>query len=116
MRHRIAGRSLGRTTGPRMALYKNLTRDLLFREYIVTTEAKAKETRSFAEKIITLGKDGSLAARHRALRFVTDQKVVRKVFDDLADRYAERPGGYTRMTKLGPRTGDAAPMVRIELL
>ena len=116
MRHRLAGRSLGRTTSHRMALYKNLTRDLLFREYIVTTEAKAKEMRGFTERIITLGKDGSLAARRKALKFVSDQKVVRKVFDDLADRYADRPGGYTRMTKLGPRLGDAAPMVRIELL
>ena len=69
MRHRIAGRSLGRTTSHRMALYKNLTRDLLFREYIVTTEAKAKEMRSFTERIITLGKDGSLAARRKALKF-----------------------------------------------
>ncbi len=116
MRHRVAGRSLGRTTGHRLALYRNLTRDLLYREYIVTTEAKAKETRSFAERIITLGKDGSLAARRRALRFVSDQKVVKKVFDDLADRYTDRPGGYTRITKLGPRVGDAALMVRIELL
>lgn len=116
MRHRLAGRSLGRTTSHRMALYKNLTRDLLFREYIVTTEAKAKEMRSFAERIITLGKDGSLAARRQALKFVSDQQVIRKVFDDLANRYVERPGGYTRMTKLGPRVGDAAPMVRIELL
>ena len=116
MRHRIAGRSLGRTTGHRMAMLRNLTRDLLYREYIITTEAKAKETRSFAERTITLGKDGSLAARRRVLRFVSDQKVVKKVFGDLAIRYTDRPGGYTRMTKLGPRAGDAAPMVRIELL
>ena len=116
MRHRMAGRSLGRTTGPRMSLFKNLTRDLLYREYIVTTEAKAKETRSFTERIITLGKNGSLASRRQALRFVTDEQVIRKVFDDLADRYTERTGGYTRMTKLGPRIGDSAPMVRIELL
>jgi large subunit ribosomal protein L17 len=99
-----------------MSLFKNLTRDLLYREHIVTTEAKAKETRSFAERIITLGKNGSLASRRQALRFVTDEQVIRKVFDDLADRYAERAGGYTRITKLGPRIGDSAPMVRIELL
>ena len=97
-------------------MYKNLTRDLFFREYIVTPKAKVKEMRSFAERIISLGKDGSLAARRKALKFVSDQQVIRKVFDDLADRYVERPGGYTRMTKLGPRVGDAAPMVRIELL
>ena len=116
MRHRIAGRVFGRTTAPRIAMYKNLTRDLLFREHIVTTEAKAKEARSIAERIITLGKDGSLPARRRALAFVTDQKAVGKVFGELAERYRERPGGYTRMTKLGPRLGDGAPLVRLELI
>jgi large subunit ribosomal protein L17 len=93
-----------------------LTRDLLLREAIVTTEAKAKETRSFTEKIITLGKDGTLGSRRQALRFVIDKSVVGKVFDVLAERYRDRPGGYTRMTKLGPRLGDAAPMVRLELV
>jgi large subunit ribosomal protein L17 len=116
MRHRVAGRSLGRKTSQRLALYRNLTRDLLLRGAIVTTEPKAKETRIFAEKIITMGKEGSLASRRQALRFVTDKDVVGRVFDDLAGRYKERQGGYTRMTKLGPRVGDGAPMVRIELV
>lgn len=116
MRHRLAGRTLGRPTNQRLALYKNLTRDLLLREAIVTTEAKAKETRSFAEKVITLGKDGSLGSRRQALQFIIDKRVVGKVFDVLAERYRDRPGGYTRMTKLGPRLGDAAPMVRLELV
>lgn len=116
MRHRVAGRSLGRKTSQRLALYKNLTRDLIVREAIVTTEAKAKETRGFAERIITLGKDGSLASRRRALRFIIDKNAVGKVFNVLAERYDGRPGGYTRMTKLGPRLGDAAPMVRLELV
>lgn len=116
MRHQVAGRSLGRMTSERMLMYRNLTRDLLLREHIVTTEAKAKETRTFAERVITLGKSGSVAARRRALMFVTDKDVVSKVFDDLGPRYKERSGGYTRMTKLGPRQGDGAPVVRLELV
>ena len=116
MRHRVAGRQLSRPTGHRMALYRNLVTDLLRYEKIITTEAKAKETRAMAEKIITLGKDGTLHARRQALAFVMDKKVVEKVFDELAKRYAERPGGYTRILKLGPRLGDAAPQARLELV
>ncbi len=115
MRHRVAGRKLSRPTGHRMALYRNLVTDLLRYEKIVTTEAKARETRPLAEKIITLGKDGSLHARRQALSFVSDKKVVDKVFAELGPRYASRPGGYTRMVKLGPRAGDAAPMAQVEL-
>ncbi len=116
MRHRVAGRKLGRATGHRRAMYRNLVTDLLSYGKITTTEAKAKEVRGLAEKMITLGKDGDLSSRRRALSFITDKKVVEKVFDELAPRYAERPGGYTRIVKLGPRLGDWAPMVKIELV
>ena len=116
MRHRIAGRGLGRPSGHRRALYRNLVTDLLGYEKITTTEAKAKEVRGLADRIITLGKKGGLHARRRALTFVLDEKTVEKVFSDLAPRYAERSGGYTRIVKLGPRLGDGAPMVRLELV
>ncbi|MFQ5826444.1 MAG: 50S ribosomal protein L17 [Dehalococcoidia bacterium] len=116
MRHRVAGRKLSRPTGHRMALYRNLVTDLLRYEKITTTEAKAKEVRGLAEKMITLGKEGGLNARRRALAFILDKKVVEKVFTDLAPRYAERPGGYTRITKLGPRLGDGASVARLELV
>jgi large subunit ribosomal protein L17 len=85
-------------------------------EKIVTTEAKAKEVRSLAEKMITLGKEGSVASRRRALTFITDKNVVDKIFTNLAPRCTNRPGGYTRLIKLGPRVGDSAPMVRLELV
>ncbi len=116
MRHRVAGRKLSRSTGHRRALYRNLVTDLLRYERIVTTEAKAKEVRPLAEKVITWGKQGTLHARRQALSFVLDKKVVDKVFDDIGPRYAERPGGYTRLAKLGPRLGDGAPMAQLELV
>ena len=116
MRHKVAGRKLGRPTGHRRALYRNLVTDLLNHEKIVTTEAKAKEVRGLAEKMITLGKEGGLHCRRRALSFIMDKKVAEKVFSDLAPRYSERPGGYTRIVKLGPRLGDGAPMVQLELV
>jgi len=116
MRHRITGRRLGRSSGHRRALYRNLVTDLLGYEKITTTEAKAKEVRSLADKMITLGKKGGLHARRQALAFVLDEKTVEKVFGDIAPRYAERNGGYTRLVKLGPRLGDGAPMVRLELV
>jgi len=97
-------------------MFRNLVTDLLLYERISTTEAKAKEIRGLAEKIITLGKRETLHARRQALAFVYDKKVVAKVFDELAQRYAERPGGYTRIIKLGPRLGDGAPVVRLELV
>lgn len=99
-----------------MALYRNQVTDLLEHGKIVTTEAKAKEVRGFAEKMITLGKAGTLAARRRALGFIVDKKVVDKLFGTLAPKYASRAGGYTRILKLGPRLGDGAPMVRLELV
>ena len=116
MRHRVAGRKLGRSGGHRKALYRNLVTDLLRYERITTTEAKAKEARGLAERVITMGKKGTLHARRQALTFVTDEKVVSKVFDVLAQRYADRPGGYTRLLKLGPRLGDGALMAQLELV
>ena len=115
MRHKLAGRKLGRTTAHRWALYRNQVTALLAHEKITTTEAKAKEIRSLAEKMITLGKNGDLASRRRALAFITDKKVIEKLFNDIAPDYADRDGGYTRLVKLGPRPGDNAPMVQIEL-
>ena len=90
--------------------------DLVKYEKIVTTEAKAKEIRGLAEKMITLGKEGSLASRRRALAFVTDKKLVEKIFSELAPRYAERPGGYTRIVKLGRRVGDGARLAQIQMV
>ncbi len=116
MRHRVAGRHLGRETSHRLSLYRNLVTDLLRYERITTTEAKAKEIRPMAEKIITLGRRGDLHARRQAMRFVYDTKVVKKVFDDIGPRMKERPGGYLRITGLEPRKGDGARMASIELV
>jgi len=90
--------------------------DLVKHDKIVTTEAKAKEIRGLAEKMITLGKEGSLASRRRALSFITDTKVVDKIFAELAPRYAERAGGYTRITKMGRRVGDGARLAQIQMV
>ena len=116
MRHKVAGRKLGRATGHRRALYRNLVTDLLNYEKITTTEAKAKEVRGLAEKMITLGKEGGLHSRRQALSFIMDKRVTEKVFNELAPKYAERPGGYTRIIKLGPRLGDGAAIVQLELV
>jgi large subunit ribosomal protein L17 len=116
MRHRVAGRNLSRSTEQRWALYRNQVTSLLDHERITTTEAKAKEVRGLAEKMITLAKDGGLASRREALAFVTDKRVVDKLFAEIAPSYADRNGGYTRLLKLGPRAGDSAPMVKIELV
>jgi large subunit ribosomal protein L17 len=116
MRHRLSGRKLNRPTPHRKQMLRNLVKDLLTHGSIKTTVARAKETRRPAEQMITLGKDGSLHARRKALAFLDDKRVVAKVFDELGPRYASRPGGYTRIVKLGPRKGDAAPMALIELI
>lgn len=116
MRHRIAGRKFDRSTPQRLALFRGLVTDLLKYEKLRTTEAKAKEVRAMAEKIITLGKDGTLHSRRQALAFVNDPEVVKKVFNDIAPRYAERPGGYTRIVKLGRRLGDGAAVAQLELV
>lgn len=116
MRHRVHGRHLGRDTSHRLSLYRNLVTDLLRYERITTTEAKAKEIRPMAERIITLGRRGDLHARRQAMRFVYDPKVVKKVFDDIGPRMASRPGGYLRITGLEARKGDGARMAVIELV
>ena len=116
MRHNIVGRSLSRDSGHRKALYRNLVTALLKHEKIVTTEAKAKEIRGMAEKMITLGKQSGLPSYRQALAFITDKKVAEKIFAELGPRYKERAGGYTRIVKLAPRLGDNAPMVQLELV
>lgn len=116
MRHGVSGRKFDRPTAQRMALFRGLVRDLFIHERITTTVTKAKEMRPFAEKMITLGKDGDLNARRKALAFVTDKDVIAKLFSDIAPRYATRPGGYTRIVKLGRRLGDGADMAIIELV
>ena len=116
MRHNIKGRSLNRASGHRRALYRNLVTALLKHEKIVTTEAKAKEVRGMAEKMITLGKKSGLHSYRQVLAFITDKKVTEKIFSVLGPRYQERAGGYTRMTKVEPRLGDNAPMVQLELV
>jgi large subunit ribosomal protein L17 len=110
------GRRLTRSSGAQKALYRNLVTDLLGYEKITTTEAKAKAIRGVAEKMITLGKKGDLHARRQALSLIYSKKTTDKVFDELAKRYAERKGGYTRIVKLGARLGDGAPIVQLELV
>jgi len=116
MRHRKSGRKLNRSASHRWALMRNLITSLLRDEKIKTTDAKAKELRRWAERVITLGKQGSLHARRQALGIVQDKAVVRKLFDTIGPRFKERPGGYTRIVKIGIRRGDAAPVSIIELV
>ncbi len=116
MRHRVQRRKFDRPTDQRLALFRGLVTDLLKHEQVRTTEAKAKAVRGLAEKMITLGKSGTLPARRRVHGYVYDTDVARKVFEELGPRYAERPGGYTRLVRLGPRNGDGAPMVLLELV
>ncbi|QLH41109.1 MAG: 50S ribosomal protein L17 [Defluviicoccus sp.] len=112
----MSGRKLGRTSTHRMAMFANMTVSLLRHEQIITTLPKAKELRFFAERMITLGKQGGLPRRRRAIGFLQDEAVVRKVFGPLAERYRERSGGYTRVLKAGFRYGDNAPLAVIELV
>jgi large subunit ribosomal protein L17 len=118
----MAYQKLSRDSSSRKALFRDLVTDLFLYERIQTTEAKAKEVRSIAEKLITLAKRGDLHARRQVAAFVRreslngDQDAIQKLFSELAPRYAERPGGYTRILKLGPRRGDSAPMVYLELV
>ena len=113
----MAYRKLGRTNKHRRSMLANLTKDLIMNERIETTETRAKEVRKFVDKMISYGKDGSLVARRKALAFLhNDAEVVKKVFDDLAKRYENRNGGYTRILKLDERRGDDALVVILELV
>jgi large subunit ribosomal protein L17 len=116
MRHLKSGRKLSRSSSHRWALMRNLITSLLRDEKIRTTDPKAKELRRWADRVITLGKQGSLHARRQALGIVQDKAVVRKLFDTLGPRFKDRPGGYTRIVKIGWRRGDAAPVSLIELV
>ncbi len=116
MRHGVAGRHLKRDTGQRRALFRGLITELLRHERIETTEAKAKAIRSKAEKLITLAKQGDVHSRRVAAETITDPDVTKKLFETLGGRYKERPGGYTRLLKVGPRPGDGAPVVILELV
>jgi large subunit ribosomal protein L17 len=116
VRHRIAGRQLGRPTDQRLSLYRNLIIDLLRYEKIQTTEAKAKAIQGQAERLITLAKKGDVAARRLAIARLGNVEIVEKLFTLIAPKYTDRPGGYTRIIKLGPRLGDAAPMSIIQLV
>ena len=116
MRHRKKGRQLSRTRSHRKATLRNLATSLFRHERIETTTAKAKELRPYAERLITLARRGDVHARRLAAMKIQDREVLGKLFDDIAPRYAERPGGYTRVLKLGNRKGDAAEMSLIELV
>ena len=116
MRHKVAGRKLSRSTSHRRALYRNLVTDILDYGKITTTEAKAKEVRSLAEKMITLAKRGGLHARRQALAYIKEKEVAHRLFGELKDRFQERQGGYLRIVKLGVRKGDGAPVSVIQLL
>ncbi|MBE9503361.1 MAG: 50S ribosomal protein L17 [Proteobacteria bacterium] len=116
MRHLKSGRQLGRNSSHRKAMFRNMVVSLLDHESITTTDPKAKELRKFAERVITLGKKGSLNDRRRARLMVNDRIVLQKLFTTLAERYKDRPGGYTRIVKLGLRPGDKAPLSIIQLV
>ena len=116
MRHRRAGKKLGRDSAQRKALYSGLAGALIEHGRIKTTEAKAKAVKPVAEQMITLGRRGDLAARRQAIAFLRSQDVVKKLFNDVGPRFAERPGGYSRIVKIGPRPGDSADMVYLELV
>ena len=116
MPHQVHQRKFGRQTGHRKAMLRNLTLSVLRYESVKTTEAKAKEVRTFIDGMIVLGKDGSLVARRKAIGWLPEQEIVEKLFTDLATRYADRPSGFTRTTRLPRRVGDSAPMMLIELM
>ncbi len=116
MQHRIKGRKFGRDGSHRRSLYANLASAIIKHEQVKTTLPKAKEIRAIVEKLITLGKKGSLAHRRKAISFLYEEEIVRKLFDVLGKRYADRKGGYVRILKAGFRYGDSAPMAIIELV
>ena len=116
LRHKISGKQFGRASGPRRAMFRIMVTDLLRHGQIKTTIAKAKAIRPLTEKMVSLGKGGTLHDRRQAAAFITDKSVLKTVFDDIAPRFQERNGGYTRITRLGVRPGDAAEMALIELI
>ena len=116
MRHKISGRKLQRKTGHRKALFRNMAAALIKHEQILTTAAKAKELRPYVEKLVTLAKRGGLSNRRLAQARLLDETQLKKLFDVLAERYADRDGGYTRVIKAGIRAGDASPMAVIEFV
>ena len=116
MRHQRAGKKLGRDASHRKALYANLTGALVVHGRVRTTVAKAKAVRPVAEKMITLGRRGDIHARRQALAYLRSQEIVHLLFSEVAPRFADRPGGYTRVVKIGPRPGDSAPMAYLELV
>ena len=116
MRHRAKGRQLSRTSSHRRALLRNMATSLFEHGAIVTTEAKAKELRPYAEKLITLARRGDLHARRQAEQKIKDREVLDRLFSEIGPRFAARPGGYTRILKMGHRVGDSADIARIELL
>jgi large subunit ribosomal protein L17 len=116
MRHRAKGRQLSRTATHKKALLRNMAASLFQHDAIVTTEAKAKELRPYAERLITLARRGDLHARRQAERKIPDREVLGRLFKEIGPRFAARPGGYTRILKLGHRAGDGADIARIELL
>jgi large subunit ribosomal protein L17 len=116
VKHRVAGKKLGRPTGQRKALLRSLVAEVIRHNRVVTTEAKAVEAKRMVDRLITQGKGGTLHHRRLAFAEMPNKKIVSKVFDELASQYASRPGGYTRIVKLGPRKGDAAPQALIELV
>lgn len=116
MRHRNVGRKFGREKAPREAMLRNLATSVILYEKVTTTEAKAKEIRPIVEKLITRGKVPTLATRRYLSAYLYTDLPVKKILEVLGPKYKERPGGYTRITKIGPRQGDAAPMVQIEFV
>lgn len=116
MRHGKAGRKFDMPTSQRQAMFRTITAAVIKHGGVQTTEARAKEARRVVEKMITLGKAGTVHARRQALEFIDDRDIVQSLFDDVAPKYADRPGGYTRVVKLGQRKGDAARIARIELV
>ena len=116
MRHQRSGKKLGRDSAHRKALFANLTAALIEHGRIKTTESKAKAVRPIAEKMVTLGREGTIHARRQALAYLRTQEIVHQLFSEVAPRFVGRPGGYTRIVKLGPRQGDAAPMAYLEFV
>ena len=116
MRHNVRGRKLGRTTAHRTAMFRNQLASLMENEGIVTTLPKAKELRPIAEKIVTQGRSDSVHSRRRVRRWISNRDLIKKVFEEISPRYEDRPGGYLRITKLGPRKGDGAEMAKLEFV